>query len=62
MTLKELKTHLASAPGKLVQLILPGGSAIPQHFHVTEVGQVQKDFIDCGGDVRKSTMYPQLSQ
>ncbi|MGY8641838.1 MAG: DUF6428 family protein [Verrucomicrobiales bacterium] len=56
MTLKELKTHLASAPGKLVQLILPGGSAIPQHFHVTEVGQVQKDFIDCGGDVRKSTV------
>ena len=21
----------------------------PAHFHVTEVGRVRKDFIDCGG-------------
>ena len=25
---------------------------VPQHFHVTEVGQVTKHFIDCGGTVR----------
>ena len=56
MNLKDLKAHLAASPEKLVQLILPGGSTVPQHFHVTEVGQVQKDFIDCGGEVRNSTV------
>jgi hypothetical protein len=25
---------------------------VPEHFHVTEVGVVTKDFIDCGGTVR----------
>lgn len=29
--------------------ILPDGSIVPPHFHVTEVGRVTKDFIDCGG-------------
>lgn len=31
---------------------LPDGSAVPTHFHVTEVGQVSKRFIDCGGTLR----------
>src|SRR6476620_7681013 len=35
--------------------MLPDGSFVPAHFHVTEVGRVQKDFIDCGGTVRSST-------
>ena len=26
----------------------------PDHFHVTEVGRVQKSFIDCGGTRRES--------
>ncbi|RYG09045.1 MAG: hypothetical protein EOO07_24535, partial [Chitinophagaceae bacterium] len=25
---------------------------VPEHFHVTEVGIITKDFIDCGGKVR----------
>ena len=25
---------------------------MPEHFHVTEVGIITKDFIDCGGTVR----------
>lgn len=25
---------------------------VPQHFHVTEIGVITKDFIDCGGTVR----------
>lgn len=25
------------------------GSEIPNHFHITEVGQVDKKYIDCGG-------------
>ena len=38
---------------KSVKFILPDGSSIPKHFHVTEVGIVTKNFIDCGGTVRE---------
>jgi hypothetical protein len=47
-----LKLVLGENPGKSVQLVLPGGEAVPQHFHVTEIGGVRKDFIDCGGTQR----------
>lgn len=50
MTLSEIKEHLATA--EAVNFILPDGSQVPNHFHVTEVGQVTKHFIDCGGTVR----------
>lgn len=36
-----------------VKFVLPNGSKVPEHFHVTEVGQIDKNFIDCGGKVRK---------
>jgi hypothetical protein len=49
---KRLKLVLGENPGKSVQLVLPGGEAVPQHFHVTEIGGVRKDFIDCGGTQR----------
>jgi hypothetical protein len=32
---------------------LPNGELVPRHFHVTEVGEITKNFIDCGGTVRK---------
>lgn len=32
---------------------LPNGQMVPSHFHVTEVGVINKHFIDCGGVVRK---------
>lgn len=32
---------------------LPNGELVPSHFHVTEVGQIIKNFIDCGGTMRK---------
>lgn len=38
-----------------LHLMLPDGSFVPAHFHVTEVGRVQKDFIDCGGTRRSTT-------
>ena len=31
---------------------LPNGAFVPPHFHVTEVGVITKQFIDCGGTVR----------
>ena len=35
--------------------MLPDQSFVPAHYHITEVGKVQKDFIDCGGTVRSAT-------
>jgi len=31
---------------------LENGAFVPEHFHVTEVGLIQKKFIDCGGVTR----------
>lgn len=28
---------------------LPDGTYVPVHFHVTEVGRITKNFVDCGG-------------
>ncbi|MBP7884982.1 hypothetical protein KAZ93_02265 [Patescibacteria group bacterium] len=28
------------------------GQTIAQHFHITEIGYVQKSYIDCGGNKR----------
>lgn len=50
MKLSDLKKHLTTATE--LHFELPNGKVVPQHFHVTEVGQVTKHFIDCGGTVR----------
>jgi hypothetical protein len=50
MKLSELKNIL---PGfQELNFQLPNGTYVPKHFHVTEVGQIDKHFIDCGGKVR----------
>lgn len=51
MKLSEIKQHLSNL--ETIAFELPDGSLVPSHFHVTEVGQVTKNFIDCGGTVRK---------
>ena len=51
MKLSELKSLLRQHPERLVRITLPDGSAIPPAYHLTEVGQVSKVFIDCGGKV-----------
>lgn len=35
-----------------VEFQLKNGNFVPEHFHVTEVGQITKNFIDCGGVIR----------
>ena len=50
MKLSEIKVILATA--ERVNFQLENGNLVPEHFHVTEVGMVTKDFIDCGGTVR----------
>lgn len=50
MKLSEIKALLPRL--EAVNFQLPDGSLVPEHFHVTEVGIISKDFIDCGGTVR----------
>ena len=50
MKISEIKNHLSALDQ--IAFELPDGSLVPSHFHVTEVGQVNKHFIDCGGTVR----------
>lgn len=57
MKLNELKAVLKDGGDKLMTMMVPGSGAVPAHFHVTEVGLVNKRFIDCGGTVRESSSY-----
>ncbi|MGZ3900109.1 MAG: DUF6428 family protein [Bacteroidia bacterium] len=50
MKLSEIKKQLENLTDLNFQL--PDGSLVPSHFHVTEVGMITKNFIDCGGTVR----------
>lgn len=54
MILHDFYTLLASHPDKRLQLVLPGGTDVPKSFHVTEVGRVQKTFLDCGGRLHQT--------
>lgn len=51
MTFHEIKNVLKDL--QKVQFQLPNGTKVPDHFHVTEVGTISKNFIDCGGTLRK---------
>jgi hypothetical protein len=53
MKLSEIKNYLKTAEN--VSFKLPDGTFVPEHFHVTEVGLITKNFIDCGGTVRQET-------
>jgi hypothetical protein len=50
----DLRSVLQKHPGTLPRFVLPDGDFIPSHAHVTEVGHVVKNFIDCGGVMGKS--------
>ncbi|SDQ73877.1 hypothetical protein SAMN05421664_2397 [Chryseobacterium soldanellicola] len=51
MTLEQIKNILPTLEN--VEFQLEDGKFVPEHFHVTEIGMVTKNFIDCGGVVRK---------
>jgi len=54
MTLSEIKNHLKDI--KKIGFQLPDGSLVPPNFHVTEVGKITKNFIDCGGVIRNEKL------
>lgn len=51
MKLSDIKNYLKAI--EELRFKLPNGTFVPQNFHVTEVGLITKDFIDCGGIVRQ---------
>lgn len=54
MKLSQIKEILKTV--EAVNFELPNGTFVPEYFHVTEVGLITKNFIDCGGVVRKETV------
>jgi len=54
MKLSAIKTKLKHLHA--IKFQLPDGELVPEHFHVTEIGEVNKRFIDCGGTVRNETV------
>jgi hypothetical protein len=56
MTVSEFRQNLLSAAHHTLRFILPDGDEIPVHAHITEVGRVDKKFIDCGGTMRSSSI------
>lgn len=54
MKLSALKNHLSNL--ETIAFKLPNGNLVPSHFHVTEVGEITKNFIDCGGTVRNENV------
>lgn len=50
MKLSDIKEILPTLNN--VEFQLENGTFVPEHFHVTEVGQINKNFIDCGGVIR----------
>ncbi len=50
MKLQEFKNLLNEVSE--VNFKLENGEDVSKHFHITEVGQINKKFIDCGGTIR----------
>lgn len=54
MKLSEIKNHLTTM--EVLSFMIPNGTFVPQNFHVSEVGLITKNVIDCGGTVRKESV------
>jgi hypothetical protein len=52
MNLERLHKILANNPNQVIKWQLPNGLQVPHHYHVTEIGKVTKQFLDCGGTER----------
>lgn len=51
ITVKQLISFLQESEDTPLRIKLPDGE-VPVHFHITEIGRVDKTFVDCGGTVR----------
>jgi hypothetical protein len=55
MKTSELQNILATHRDHQLVMMLPDGGRVPAHAHVTEVGRIDRHFIDCGGTVHRSS-------
>ena len=55
MKTSEFKQLLERYPNSSLEFILPNGRSIPAHAHITEVGRLDKTFLDCGGETHKTS-------
>jgi hypothetical protein len=49
MKFHDLENALQANPELFPRFVLPDGDCVPAHAHITEVGHVVRNFIDCGG-------------
>jgi hypothetical protein len=56
MKIKDLSEILKNNAEAEMHIMLPSGEFVPSHFHVTEVGEIRKSFIDCGGTIRSQNI------
>jgi hypothetical protein len=54
MNVEQFLSLLEANPQQNLRIILPDGKVVAPHFHITEVGHVTKNFMDCGGTRRKT--------
>ena len=54
MKLSEFKNSLMNIESINIQL--PNGTFVPSHFHITEMGLLTKNFIDCGNTIREEKL------
>jgi hypothetical protein len=54
MLVSEMLKVLQEVDDVPLHIMLPSGEFVPAHFHVTEIGQSTKHFIDCGGTKRST--------
>jgi hypothetical protein len=56
MKTSEFKQLLERYPESGLSFVLPNGESIPLHAHITEVGRIDKTFLDCGGEIHKTSV------
>jgi hypothetical protein len=55
MNTAELTALLTAFGDKPVSFVLPDGGRVPAHAHITEVGRIDREFLDCGGVLRRTS-------
>jgi len=56
MQISEFKKTLSENTYRNIRFILPTGTKVPPHAHVTEIALIEKKFVDCGGTFRTDSL------
>jgi hypothetical protein len=56
MQISEFKKTLSENTCRNIRFILPTGTKVPPHAHVTEIALIEKKFVDCGGTFRTDSL------